>query len=224
MLGTVQLRGTSGSFAPLSPQLRGVLAALALDAGSVVATSRLADQVWGAEPPTPTAMQVAISKLRRVLAEVGEPDRVVSHPAGYCLDIDTELVDALRFERCVHEARSLGSDWPAVVEILGEALSLWTGDPLGGVPDSVAMIAERTRLEELHRLAVEDLLEARLECGEHRRVAPEAEALAAAEPLRERRWGLLLRALPRTTGPGPSSSKRLGSSRGPNCGSCTRRP
>ena len=39
------------------------------------------------------------------------------------------------------------------------------------------------------------MVDAELALGEHRRLAPELEALVAEEPLRERRWGQLIRAL-----------------------------
>ena len=52
-------------------------------------------------------------------------------------------------------------------------------------------VSEAARLEELRRGAEEDLLDARLACGEHREVAAAAEALVSAEPLRERRWAIL---------------------------------
>lgn len=46
MLGTVEVRVASGASRPLSPQLRGVLAVLALDAGAVVSTARLVPNDW----------------------------------------------------------------------------------------------------------------------------------------------------------------------------------
>jgi predicted ATPase len=72
---------------------------------------------------------------------------------------------------------------------------LWRGVPLTGVPETELTSAIRSRLEELKRVAVEDMVDAELTLGRHRRLAPELEALVAAEPLRERRWGQLIRAL-----------------------------
>ena len=51
--------------------------------------------------------------------------------------------------------------------------------------------SEAARLEELRRTAEEDWLDARLDAGDHRQVAAEAEAMVNAEPLRERRWASL---------------------------------
>ena len=69
-------------------KMRGILAVLALEAGGTVSPSRLVDTLWDETAGASTnALQVAISKLRRALADAGEPDRVVTHPAGYQLDV-----------------------------------------------------------------------------------------------------------------------------------------
>ncbi|MGB7980606.1 MAG: BTAD domain-containing putative transcriptional regulator [Candidatus Nanopelagicales bacterium] len=68
---------------------------------------------------------------------------------------------------------------------------MWRGRPFGDLEDWVPARSETTRLEEMHRTAQEDLLEARPATGEHRQVAVEAEAAVRLEPLRERRWAIL---------------------------------
>ena len=57
---------------------------------------------------------------------------------------------------------------------------------------------EAARLEELRSAAAEQLLQARLESGEHERVIPDAEAAVEEEPLREQRWATLMVALYRS--------------------------
>ena len=195
LLGTVEVATGSRSASVPGPQLRGLLAVLALRAGTTVSVAQLVEAVWGEDAPPMSAVQVAVSKLRRVLADAGAPDCIVRRPGGYELAVDPLAVDAVRFEDLVDRARRHQLDWAVVERGLERALAGWSGSPLGGVPDTSLLSAERTRLEELHRLAVEDLLDARIERGEHARVVPDAEALVAAEPLRERRWALLLRAL-----------------------------
>ncbi len=75
------------------------------------------------------------------------------------------------------------------------ALGLWRGTAARWRPDTELIGALRARLDELRQAAVEDLVDAELALGQHRRLAPELEALVAEEPLRERRWGQLIRAL-----------------------------
>src|SRR5438270_11153630 len=84
---------------------RAVLAILALNAGRVVSTDGLIDQLWGEEPPktAATSLQNFISQLRKTIgAKV-----VVTKPPGYLLDVTPEQVDLQRFERLVVETRSL---------------------------------------------------------------------------------------------------------------------
>ena len=73
----------------------------------------------------------------------------------------------------------------------GRALALWRGHPLEELDGWSPGRSEAARLEELRRTLEEDLLDARLAAGEHRRVAVDAEALVAEEPWRERRWAIL---------------------------------
>ena len=197
VLGPVEVVGASGESVPVpGSKMRGLVAILALDAGSTVTPQRIVEAVWGElDVSGANVLQVAVSKLRRVLADAAEVDRITTHPAGYQLHIDRDDVDALRFEALVDQAGRVRDDPTGVAELLGRALELWRGTPLGGVPDTELTGAIRLRLEELRRAAVEDMVDAELALGRHRRLAPELEALVAEEPLSERRWGQLIRAL-----------------------------
>jgi predicted ATPase/DNA-binding SARP family transcriptional activator/tetratricopeptide (TPR) repeat protein len=197
LLGPIEPRSSSGAPVELAgAKLRGIVAVLALEAGIVVAPSRLADVLWGeAAGRSTNALQVAISKLRRALADAGEPDRIVTHPAGYQLDVAPEHVDALQFERLLRDA-SVPGIAPAVAgELLRRALDLWHGPALADAPHTDGVRALRVRLDELRRGAEEDFVDADLAQGGHGRLVPHIEALVAAEPLRERRWAQLMRAL-----------------------------
>ena len=70
--------------------------------------------------------------------------------------------------------------------------------PYSDLGEWPAAIAEAERLGEIRKSAEEDLQAARLECGEHRAVVPDAERLVRADPLRERRWAILVTALYRS--------------------------
>ena len=83
---------------------RNVLAMLVANHGRPVSAERLADQLWGEDPPARAAasLQVVISQLRGVLepgrARRAPAARLVSSAAGYALRAEPEAVDVWRFE------------------------------------------------------------------------------------------------------------------------------
>src|SRR4051812_40111571 len=93
-----------GERTPSGELQRAALALLALNAGKVVSTDRLVEELWGdLAPGNPmNSVQSHISQLRRQLGS----GRIVTRPPGYVLDVDPESVDALRFERLVMSARA----------------------------------------------------------------------------------------------------------------------
>jgi predicted ATPase/class 3 adenylate cyclase/Tfp pilus assembly protein PilF len=176
---------------------RAMLSLLALRAGSVVSMSELVEALWGENPPRSAvrAVQTYVSRVRKVLP----PGVVVSMPDGYRAALGAGEVDAARFETAVATARQLaGSDSAATIEVLESALGLWRGPALADLADSPVGVMEAARLGELRRTAEEDLFEVRLAGGDHAAVVADLEAAVATEPLRERRWGQLMRALYRS--------------------------
>ena len=61
--------------------------------------------------------------------------------------------------------------------------------------DAPSVRAEAGRLEEMRLAALESRAEALLECGRHRELVAELEALTSAHPLRERLWSMRMLAL-----------------------------
>ena len=154
--------------------------------------------MYGTATPPPAAsatLQSHVSQLRKVLG-----DRVQSSAAGYVLRLDLANLDAAEFERRYAIGASLlaEGDAHAAAASLREALLLWRGRALQDVADRQWAQPEAARLEELRSVAVEQLLQARLESGEHERVVPDAEAAVEEEPLREQRWATLIVALYRS--------------------------
>jgi DNA-binding SARP family transcriptional activator len=86
---------------------RAVLAILLLHRGEVVSVDRLADELWGEEPPgTATkTVQVYVSRLRKTLGH----DVLLTRAGGYLLDIQPEQLDAARSEQLAGEGRSAGA-------------------------------------------------------------------------------------------------------------------
>jgi DNA-binding SARP family transcriptional activator/pimeloyl-ACP methyl ester carboxylesterase len=160
---------------------KAVLAVLALNRG-VVSLDRLADVVWGGEPPaTPlSTVQRHVSYLRQVL---GSRDVIVARPPGYLLDparVDTDVAAA---ERLIEEGvRSAGR---VREQRLREALALWRGRPLADVDGLPWLREEAERLERLRLRARRALAETLLALGEHARLLPELEALTREHPFDE---------------------------------------
>jgi DNA-binding SARP family transcriptional activator len=177
---------------------RRLLAVLASRVGQVVGTDAIVDALWADDPP-PSAtktIQSHVARLRASLAGAGR-DLIETTPGGYRLTDAGVEVDAATFERAATEAhrRLAARDLTGAAAQLEDALALWRGTPFAEFPDAEFAVHERTRLADLHATAVEDFAEVRLESGAAAAVTPELERLVAADPGRERAWGLLMRAL-----------------------------
>ena len=94
MLGPLEVR-RDGQVLPIpGGKTSELLVRLALDAGLVVRTDRLVEDLWAAGPATTqrNTLQSKIAKLRRAL---GEPPVVASGDGGYMLTVEPSEVDAL---------------------------------------------------------------------------------------------------------------------------------
>ena len=185
----------------LGPRLqRALLAILVLEAGHVVPVDRLVDLLWREEPPAAAiaSVQAYVSQLRRVL-EPGRPARtparvLVTQDPGYLLRVGDDQVDALRFQALARQAHGdlEAGRTAAAAAGLADALALWRGDPLAEFAAEPWAVPAVTRLTEAHDLAAEDRIDAALALGGHAQAAADLEAMVAARPLRERRWGQLI--------------------------------
>ena len=198
ILGPLEVLDASGAPVRLGgPRQRAVLAILLLNANRVVSIDRLADDLYGGEPPTTAVTQVQrqISDLRKLLGGVIE-----TRPPGYLVRAAQETLDLSRFERLAEEASSAlaqGSHARAAL-CLREALALWRGPPLADLAYEPFAAAPIARLEELRLASVEQRLEAELGLGDHRRVVAELEALVDEHPTHERFHAQLMLALYRS--------------------------
>ena len=116
----------------VSPKLRMVLAALLVEANSVVSSDRLIDVLWGDDPPV--SARATLQKLVYRLRLLVEPDRsadhlIVTRAPGYMLRVGPEEYDAARFEDRMRTARAQATKRAAsaAVATLDEALGLWRG-------------------------------------------------------------------------------------------------
>jgi WD40 repeat protein/DNA-binding SARP family transcriptional activator len=199
VLGPLQIEdGHRGSLGGWKEQA--VLAQLLANANSAMRAGQLAFGPWGeAQPATAgRTLQAYVARLRRALAPApdGRSTVLVTVADGWMLRVDPDDIDAWAFEALLREARVALADGHAAQagHQLKRALGLWRGDAYAGFDDLPACRAEAVRLTELRKLAEDEWLAARLGAGETEEVITEAEGLLLAEPLRETRWALLIRA------------------------------
>jgi DNA-binding SARP family transcriptional activator len=178
-----------------APRQRGVLALLAIRAGTSVGSDWLIDQLWAGEPPqnARTTLQSCVYRLRAALERTSL--RIHSTPDGYSLEVPQDASDLQEYGRLVAQGRKARAEGRTQVaaDRLREALAQWSGEFLAGV--DLPAIRERGRELEQDRLDVlETCLECELELGQHGEIVPELQALTAQHPLRERPWQLLMAA------------------------------
>ncbi|WBB61228.1 BTAD domain-containing putative transcriptional regulator [Streptomyces sp. WMMC500] len=171
-----------------APQQRVVLAVLLTEAGRMVTTDRLTDEIWGERPPKTAAsvVQGYVMRLRRLLGGA-EASRLTSHDRGYRLVVEEPDLDARVFEQLAESGkRSLADGDPdAAATRLNEALALWRGPALDDVPASRTVAAEAARLEQCRLDAVDARLGTDLALGRHADVVGELRRLVGEHPLRE---------------------------------------
>ena len=169
-----------------APKQRGLLALLLVNRRRVVPAEQLIDGLWGEAPPASAlqSLQVYVHGLRRALG--GE--RIETAGRGYRVVVGEDELDVDRFERTLERGRAaLEAGRPDdAADDLREALAVWRGPALAGLPEETRRAAEAERLDELRLTALELRYEAELACGRHDAVVAELEALTAEEPYRER--------------------------------------
>jgi predicted ATPase/DNA-binding SARP family transcriptional activator len=177
---------------------RRVLLRLLASPGRSVPVDVLAYDVWDGDPPegSTSTLQSHVSALRQAVG----PGRLSFCEGGYRLRVEAGELDSLMFEHDVaagHAAMAAG-DFRAAAGALDRALARWRGQAFADVSGAGWSMLPAGHLEEIRKLAVEDVLEARLAMGlAHEACVMAAEAVAL-EPLRERRWAALILALYRT--------------------------
>ncbi|MER8041255.1 BTAD domain-containing putative transcriptional regulator [Streptomyces sp. NPDC094032] len=188
VLGPVELRDADDLPLPVAGSKRkAALALLALSINRTVPAQRFLDALWeGAPPPqAKAALQGHIAALRKTLA--GGALSVETRPGGYALIGDPHAVDWHRFADL--------SDGDPGFDRLGDALRLWRGPALDGLPATEEFTTQATRLDQAGLAALEAWAAAGLRAGQAETVAPHLESALAQYPLREPLAALLVGAL-----------------------------
>ncbi|NLT53061.1 MAG: tetratricopeptide repeat protein [Actinomycetales bacterium] len=153
---------------PVKQQL--VLASLIVAAGRPVSVETLIDRLWDDPPPRArNAVHGHIARIRRLLTASGTTTGtptdgpagrgvdVVRHPAGYALQVEPEQIDLQRFGALVAAAGSAPPGDARREALLTDALGLWRGPALAGLPGQwaagVRESAERERVDAAVRWA-----------------------------------------------------------------------
>ncbi|MGW5651272.1 BTAD domain-containing putative transcriptional regulator [Streptomyces humi] len=184
-----------------SPKVRVLLATLLLAAGRVVSVESLKEALWGGAPPVSAqaSLHNHVTRLRRLL---DDPERLRAVAPGYLLRVDDGELDADVFDALVAQARAAHGrqEWPAVLRSCADALALWRGAPLSGLPADFGGYSFVQRLEAARLLLLEWRYDAELALGDDRPggLVPELAALVAEYPFREAYHRQLMLALHRT--------------------------
>lgn len=180
VLGSVAVVMADGREVALpSASQRRLVAILALAGGDVVRAECLAERMGVSSG----ALRTIVSRVR---ARIGA-DAICGTAGGYRLSCGS---DADRFVALLRPDASMGE-----AERLEAALALWHGATVEEFRDEPWAQAAAARLDELRRVAVEDLAEVRISEGHSGSAVAEIAAQVAEQPLRDRSRALLMAAL-----------------------------
>ncbi|QKV74022.1 BTAD domain-containing putative transcriptional regulator [Amycolatopsis sp. Hca4] len=184
-----------------SAQRRALLAVLALKANQFVPRADLVDAIWGDKAPASAngSIYTYVSSLRAALdpnRSAARSEVLTSGSSGYCLQVDPESIDVVRFENLRERARlcQRANDLAGARTALESALALGREEPLAGLPGPYAA-TQRQRLRELQLELVERWARIALDEGGHQRVLADLGSFTAQHPLREGLQSLHLLAL-----------------------------
>ncbi|WP_053712327.1 AfsR/SARP family transcriptional regulator [Streptomyces sp. NRRL B-3648] len=177
---------------PTSPKLRHVLAALLLHANRPVRPESLIEELWLHEPPATaaTTLQTYIYRLRKKLGlyeGIGEQEILATVNSSYLMRAKAEQLDMTLFEQLSRLGQDALQDGrpEQASSLLDEALSLWRGNMLEGVPVGPLLEAHVVRFEEARLRAHEMRIEAGLQLGRHHELIAELRSLISSHPLHE---------------------------------------
>ena len=183
-----------------SPQQQAVLAVLLLSHGGHVSLETMIEALWGEQPPRTStgAVRTYVSRIRQALADgvAGGDGLIDSTGDGYSLHgVGHVTVDIDLFEAKISEADLVAEkDGERAAQLCRQALSLWRGTPLAGVPGPFAEPV-RARMVEIRADAVEIESAALITAEDFLPAIAALRGLVVDLPLREGLHELLMLAL-----------------------------
>jgi DNA-binding SARP family transcriptional activator len=184
VLGPLELLrdGTPVALGGVKPRM--LLGTLALQHGRAVSTDQLIEVLWPADPPRSAManVQTYVSGLRGHLGA----SRLQTRFAGYQLSLGRDELDLARFDRLTAGG---------TLSELEDALALWRGQPMEGLPTAMAWAGTVDLLTGRWRSARQARAQLLIDAGRCAEAVPDLRLLVAEDPLREEAWHLLVRAL-----------------------------
>ncbi|QOV38531.1 serine/threonine protein kinase [Streptomyces ferrugineus] len=165
-----------------SPEAQALLCVLLLRQGRRVTHTELAESLWE-QPPSDLQTMRRLHELATELRQCLGPGTLAELSDGYALHLPGDYVDIHHCEELVHE-RTFDMATDAERSMLQDALSLYYGDPLDGVPGPAAK-ATRARLRALRLTLCVTRAELDLELGDFEQAATDLTALVREHPDRE---------------------------------------
>ncbi|WP_066370013.1 AfsR/SARP family transcriptional regulator [Herbidospora mongoliensis] len=186
LLGPVEVLDRSDAVPLGGVKPRTLLAALLLENGHVVPTTRLIDVVWPDDPPDSAraTLQTYVKTLRRSFSRYGSAEVILTRAPGYLTQVPDGSLDTARFHDLVTRSRKAATP-QETAGLLDAALALWRGPALAGLEESL-LAGEAERLNELRLAATEERMAAGLSLGQHGRLVSDLAALLGRHPANER--------------------------------------
>lgn len=192
LLGPLLVQDDDGNdLTPPGARERNGLATLAVVSPDPLSTERIAQELYREQHTTDprNAVQAMVSRLRRSLGQ--SAGSVETTTTGYRL-VDVTL-DVDEAERLL-QATIAEHDPVAAMSRLAEAQALWHGPTFDGLTGELVE-TERLRIDSLRADAEDAVFELRLGDEHDQTLGAALEAAVRDQPLRERRWELLMRTL-----------------------------
>jgi DNA-binding SARP family transcriptional activator len=213
ILGPLEVLVDGTSVVPTATKPRQLLAMLALNAGQLVTSASLMDELWANNAPrsATSTLQTYVLHVRRLIRKALPSDKarlsrelLATKHNGYLLDVDTDATDIARYSRLATRGRAAGAagDYVEAERLLSEALAVWRGPVLVDIEAGVNMEIEMMRLAECRLADLTLRIDAQLYLGRHQQLLGELAALCARHPYMENFHAQYMLALCRSGRPG----------------------
>ena len=201
ILGPLEIRRGARAVRLSGVKPRVLLAYLLVNANRTVPIDEIVEELWGGTPPPSATANVRtyVGDLRRSMRTWATTVQVVAKPAAYQLALtgDGYYLDLDDFRAQVRLGRAKMNDGMplAAVDHFERALAMWRGPVLENLRNGSALSTFASHLEEDRAQVTADLIECRLMLGRSAEVIPVLRRRIQEEPLRERAYAQLMRAL-----------------------------